>query len=57
MQNIITNRYRDNPPPDDFDYKGNYAVPGPNNLVRHTLEHHCIKHGNGTWDCIIGEFS
>lgn len=36
----------------------NYSEPGPNGLLRHRLmKDHCIKHGSGTWDCIIGEFS
>jgi len=40
------------------DYEQNSAEPGPNGLVRHKLlKHHCIKHGSGTWDCIVGEFS
>ena len=31
---------------------------GPNNLMRHPiLEHHCIGHGEGTWDLIEGDFS
>ena len=26
--------------------------------TRHELDgRHCIAHGNGTWDCIVGEFS
>ena len=57
LENII-DRGRDKPPSDDFDYERNYAVPGPNNLARHKLDgKHCVKHGNGTWDCITGEFS
>ena len=57
MHDIITNRHRDDPPV-NFNYARNYAEPGPNNLVRHTVDNtHCIKHGHGTWDCIIGEFS
>ena len=39
------------------DYQQNYAEPGPHGLARHILGYHCIKHGEGTWDCIIGEFS
>lgn len=39
-------------------YKENHAEPGPNNLARHLVDgSHCIKHGEGTWDCITGEFS
>lgn len=36
----------------------NSAENGPNGLVRHRIDgKHCIGHGNGTWDLIIGEFS
>jgi len=35
----------------------NHAVDGPNNLSRHRIERHCIGHGEGTWDYIIGDFS
>ena len=36
----------------------NHAEEGPNGLVRHKLENgHCIGHGEGTWDYIIGDFS
>jgi hypothetical protein len=36
----------------------NSAVPGPNGLVRSRIDMiHCIGHGKGTWDLIIGEFS
>jgi hypothetical protein len=38
-------------------YEANEAEPGPNNLMRHRLSDRCILHGEGTWDCIIGEFS
>ena len=39
-------------------YKRNYAEPGPNNLARAKINGiHCIGHGEGTWDYIIGEFS
>jgi hypothetical protein len=37
--------------------KRNCAVPGPNNLVRHALEHGCIGHGEGTWDLLDCDFS
>ena len=30
---------------------------GPNGMLRHKLGDHCIKHGEGPWDCITGEFS
>ena len=36
----------------------NYSMDGPNNLLRHQiLKGHCIGHGEGTWDYIVGEFS
>lgn len=36
----------------------NHSQRGPNGLLRARLESEwCIKHGKGTWDCIIGEFS
>lgn len=36
----------------------NHSEPGPNGLVRHKIEpQHCIGHGAGTWDLIIGDFS
>jgi hypothetical protein len=36
----------------------NHAEPGPNGLLRHRIEFgHCIGHGAGTWDLIVGEFS
>lgn len=39
-------------------YASNHAQPGPNGLARHTIDgRHCIGHGEGTWDYIIGEFS
>lgn len=59
MREIITDRSQPKTPkwtPEN--YRSNYAEPGPNNLARHRLEAgHCQKHGSGTWDCIIGEFS
>ena len=36
----------------------NHAEPGPRGLLRHRIENgHCISHGAGTWDCVVGEFS
>lgn len=34
----------------------NNAIRGPGNLLRHRLGEHCIGHGAGTWDLIVGEF-
>lgn len=42
---------------EDF-YAKNHACPGPNNLMRHIVDgRHCIGHGEGTYDYIVGEFS
>jgi hypothetical protein len=39
-------------------YQQNHAEPGPNGLARHRIDgHHCIGHGEGTWDYMRGEFS
>ena len=38
------------------DAKRNQAEVGPNNLLRHPLGDHCIGHGEGPWDYIIGDF-
>jgi hypothetical protein len=36
----------------------NRSQSGPNGLLRHQIdERHCIGHGEGTWDLIVGEFS
>jgi len=70
MLTIIENRYwkpRGDKPPyamgigentwGDF-HRKNHSFDGPNNLLRHQiLEGHCIGHGEGTWDYIIGDFS
>lgn len=37
----------------DF-HRQNHSMNGPNGLLRHAG---CFKHGDGTWDCIEGEFS
>ncbi len=35
----------------------NHAIEGPNNLLRHKIDgHHCVGHGQGTWDLIAGDF-
>lgn len=40
------------------EYDQNHAQPGINGLARHKIEAgHCVSHGDGTWDCIVGEFS
>jgi len=35
----------------------NGSVEGPNNLLRNKIGMFCVKHGEGTWDCISREFS
>lgn len=36
----------------------NYAIPGPNGLLRSKIDNrHCVGHGDGPWDLIVGEFS
>lgn len=37
-------------------YTANGACKGPNGLARHNISQHCISHGEGTYDYIIGEF-
>lgn len=41
---------------EDFDLK-NYSQLGPNGLSRHKIDGcHCIGHGEGTYDYLVGEF-
>jgi hypothetical protein len=35
----------------------NHSQAGPNGLLRHQIGPHCLAHGSGTWDLILGEFS
>ena len=36
----------------------NHAEPGPEGLARCVIDgSHCIGHGEGTWDLVIGDFS
>jgi hypothetical protein len=40
-----------------MDHIANHSEPGPRGLARHRLEDgHCIGHGEGPYDYIIGEF-
>ena len=63
MLDIITKRswntgQTNKPQQSDDWYQMNQAVPGPNGLSRARVDgRHCIGHGEGTWDLIIGEFS
>lgn len=57
MYLIITNRFWKGTP-SDFDYYGNLAVPGPNNLARSDEDRlESVRHGSGTWDIHQGKFS
>ena len=39
-------------------HRSNHSERGPNGLLRHRIDgHHCIGHGPGTYDYIIGDFS
>lgn len=38
--------------------EANFAVPGPYGLLRHKIDnYHCIGHGMGTFDYLVGDFS
>lgn len=59
MKSIITNRvWNGGEQWSPQEYNSNNAIPGPKGLVRHRLGNgFCIKHGAGTWDCMVGDFS
>ena len=39
-------------------YRDNHAMPGPKGLARSAVDgSHCIGHGSGTWDLLVGDFS
>ena len=58
MLETITNRRRPDPCTWTQEmYDRNYAEPGPNNLVRHSVGRGCVRQGAGTWDCAEGIFS
>ena len=40
----------------DF-HRKNHSQRGPNGLLRHAIGNGCVKHGDGTWDCVVGDFS
>jgi hypothetical protein len=58
MLSNITNRTWDEKDHSEDWYKNNSAVHGPRGLSRSAIDgSHCIGHGFGTYDYIIGEFS
>ena len=40
----------------DF-HRQNQSQRGPRGLLRHQINDLCIRHGVGTWDCLVGDFS
>lgn len=67
MMSVIVDRYSDvgfderkwiNYHRDEAELHGiNCSERGPKNLLRHKIGQHCVGHGAGTWDLIVGEFS
>lgn len=58
MLRNITERTWDRAQEDDGWYALNHAQRGPNNLSRHAIDgRHCIGHGDGTYDFVVGDFS
>lgn len=68
MEKIITQRSRDKDWSDASWWQGFYTSErhfhdkngserGPNGLLRHRIGRYCASHGEGTWDCMLGEFS
>ena len=65
MSGIIRNRYwKQRPEASPIGYTSwtdfhacNHSEPGPRGLLRHQIGEHCVGHGEGTWDLIIGDFS
>jgi len=57
MMAIICDRDREDPCTwSEETYNINQAEPGPKNLLRHKIGQYCIEHGEGTWDCMEGDF-
>jgi hypothetical protein len=52
---IVWDRGRPEPPSLQW-LRDNHAIPGPYGLARHKLDGHCISHGEGPFDCIVGDF-
>ena len=68
MMNVIAERSWPESCERDWEwFARNKALPGPHGLARSIVDCDgstriydttgCIKHGNGTWDCFVGEFS
>ena len=57
LEQVITERSWPRRPPAAASDISPEAVPGPHGLSRHRLGAHCIGHGPGTWDYIVGDFS
>lgn len=58
MRGVITDRRHLGPPWSEGTLALNHAVQGPNGLARCEIDGgHCIGHGEGAWDFIVGEFS
>lgn len=60
MLDLIINRKWQTQDPSHWtseELRRNHAELGLNGLVRSTIDGFCIKHGEGTWDCIVGDFS
>ena len=59
MLKIITGRHLEGGPAFDSCtwHEREYAMPGPNNLLRFRIRDQCVGHGEGTWDLMEGSFS
>lgn len=58
LMDVITRRYHPHPVTwSEVMLRQNDAIQAQHGLVRFKIDgKHCIKHGAGTWDLIIGEF-
>ena len=52
IEEIITERVTE-----QHFHRKNHSQCGPNSLFRHAIGNGCVKHGDGTWDYIEGDFS
>jgi hypothetical protein len=60
LMQTITERsfHREADVTDEWMLRLSHAECGPNGLVRFTIDGvHCIGHGEGTWDLVVGDFS